>query len=111
MTLGFINCSSIAERKVFVSFLFLLLLISGLLLYIFHARYSIYTAPIKVIMGLIDGMALYKVILNMLDKAIIIVKPEKTPKLKGKLFLNPYLVAFDIDIILFGPGVKVATIT
>jgi len=54
-----------------------------------------------------EGIILYKDMLNILDRAIMIIKPVNTPKLKGRLFLNPYLVAFDIDIMVFGPGVKV----
>ena len=32
-------------------------------------------------------------------------KPSSTPTLKGKARLKPYFAAFDIDIIVFGPGV------
>ena len=32
-------------------------------------------------------------------------KPSSTPTLKGKALLKPYFAAFDMDIIVFGPGV------
>jgi hypothetical protein len=45
--------------------------------------------------------------LKKLLNTIMIKNPIKTPRLNFKLFLNPYLLALDIAIILFGPGVKV----
>jgi hypothetical protein len=58
-------------------------------------------------MGFIDGIKLYNVTLKKLLNTIIIRNPKNTPALKGILFLKPYLPAFDIAIILLGPGVKV----
>jgi hypothetical protein len=65
----------------------------------------------QVITGLMDGMRLKSVTLKKLHKAIIIKKPKKMPILKNMLFLNPYRPAFDMDIMLFGPGVKLVTST
>lgn len=61
--------------------------------------------------GLIVGIRLKRAALKKLHIVNIIKKPEKTPALKGRLFLNPYLPALDMAIILLGPGVKVVTIT
>ena len=60
-----------------------------------------------VIHDLMDGRRLYNVVLKALHKAIMIKNPKKMPKLNDRLFLNPYLVALDIDIMLLGQGVKV----
>ena len=81
-------------------------ILCGLLLKIFHASHNIYAAPIIVIYGLIEGIRLYNVMLKKLHTSIIKKNHIKTPKLKGRLFLNPYFVALVIDIILLGPGVK-----
>lgn len=39
------------------------------------------------------------------------IKPAPTPKQNFIVFLNPYLLADNIAIKLFGPGVKVVTKT
>lgn len=49
--------------------------------------------------------------LKKLERIIIVKNPKNTPILKGRLFLKPYLLALDIAMILFGPGVKVVIIT
>lgn len=36
----------------------------------------------------------------------MIRKPSRTPRLNGKDFLNPYLLALVMDMMLLGPGVK-----
>jgi hypothetical protein len=109
ITFTLTNCSIIPAVKELV-----VLLSSsawGLLLYIFQASHNIYEAPIKVIRGFIDGIILYNVMLKKLLNTIIMKKPKNTPALNLILFLNPYLLALDIAIILLGPGVKVVIIT
>jgi hypothetical protein len=39
-----------------------------------------------------------------------IENPAQIPKLKGNEFRKPTLPAFDMDIMLFGPGVMAVTI-
>jgi hypothetical protein len=43
-------------------------------------------------------------------RAMITMAPANIPSEKGMFLLNPYLAAFDIESILFGPGVKVVII-
>ena len=55
--------------------------------------------------GLIDGISSYSRVENTAQSATTIKNPSHTPTLNGNDFLNPYFAAFDMDIMLFGPGV------
>jgi hypothetical protein len=56
------------------------------------------------------GSRLKIVALKAEHRTIITIAPEKIPIEKEIFLLNPYLAAFDIDNILFGPGVNVVII-
>lgn len=58
------------------------------------------------ITGFTDGMKPYRALENAAQQDMTIKNPYKTPMLNGNDFLKPYLLAFVIDIILLGPGVK-----
>jgi hypothetical protein len=53
-----------------------------------------------------DGIKSYRREENAAQQDITIKKPNNTPKLNGNDFLKPYLLAFVIDMMLLGPGVK-----
>ena len=81
--MGFINCRTIPAKKEAV---FSSVSKSELDFHIFHARYSIYTAPRICIKNLTFGSALYKVELNKVHTLMTIRNPAVIPRLKRKLF-------------------------
>lgn len=58
------------------------------------------------ILGITADNALQKNV----QTSITIERPAQMPKLNGIAFFNPSLPAFDIDIMLFGPGVAAVII-
>jgi len=102
-TLGLINCSNIAIKKVP-----LLVLTSWLLAgtSVFTIRYAMYSAPRIFIKNWILGTTLYKNEETNRHSIISIKPPVKTPRLKLMPFLKPTFFALFIDMILFGPGVN-----
>jgi hypothetical protein len=64
-----------------------------------------YTEPIISIGILIFGITDDSRLQNNVQTSITTEKPLQIPKLKGIVFLKPSRPAFDIDIMLFGPGV------
>jgi hypothetical protein len=48
---------------------------------------------------------------NAQDSAITTKKPANTPEVNRRLLRKPCWLAVDIDMMLFGPGVNVVSIT
>jgi hypothetical protein len=59
---------------------------------------------------LIFGMTAERVLQKKVQTNITIENPVQMPKLKGNDLRKPTLPAFDMDMMLFGPGVTAVTI-
>ena len=102
----FINCKIIAVINVLELSDLSSVFFAGLSATVLYAKYIKYATPINFITGSMEGMYSNRSVVKTAHMDSTMVKPVAAPNAKTSALFSPCFTDVDMDIILFGPGVK-----